>query len=70
VPPAPRSARYTACQALYLSGVVAFALTEPPPPRAAHNMSYATAGGDEEAAVERRPPSLYRVGGDSSEDGP
>ena len=53
-----------------MSGVVAFALTEPPSPRPAHNMSYATAGGDEEAAVERRPPSLYRVGGDSSEDGP
>jgi hypothetical protein len=62
------SLMYTACQALYMSGVVAFALTEPPPPRAAHNMSYAAAG-DDDSAVERRPPSLYRVGGDTSEDG-
>ena len=62
------SLMYTACQALYMSGVVAYALTEPPPPRAAHNMSYATAG-DGDSAVERRPPSLYTVGADSSEDG-
>ena len=27
------SLMYTACQALYMSGVVAFAVTEPPPPR-------------------------------------
>lgn len=62
------SLMYTACQALYMSGVVAYALTEPPPPRAAHNMAYADAG-DGDSAVERRPPSLYTVGADSSEDG-
>lgn len=60
------SLMYTACQALYMSGVVAFAVTEPPPPRAAHNMSYAAAG-DDDSAVERRPPSLYTVGRDTSE---